>query len=333
MRVVLVENIVQAVLAGESRDIASDREMEVIPGLVADALTTRGHDVSILPANWDLPANIGKVEVDIVLNLAEGFAGSNGHEWLVPAILEQAGVPYTGADAGNILLTRDKLVTKTLLAAHNVTVPRHQIIRRHSDLSVREIGFPIIAKPLREEASIGIGKDSVVVTEAQWKRRVEILLEIYKQPVLCEEYVQGREFSIGVWGNNHVEALPMVEFVFPCVDPLQRFRSFEHKWLGDQEVMVAAEGVADVLREQASTIACLAHRVLNCRDYSRADFRLSADGRLFFLEHNYNPGIGPNTHGLSNTFTRQAELAGFSYEAFLEKLMEIARGRYQGLER
>jgi D-alanine-D-alanine ligase len=167
-----------------------------------------------------------------------------------------------------------------------------------------------------------------VSTDEALRERVRELRRHYGRAILAEEFIAGREVSVGVWGNERPEALPPCEFRFEDDDPLRRFRSFEKKWLEGQEVMVPATDLAPAVLDEMSRAAVLAHRQLRCRDYSRADFRVRDDGRVYFLEHNYNPGIGPNTNGLSNTFTRMAEFAGLAFGKMLDELLSIATARH-----
>jgi D-alanine-D-alanine ligase len=145
---------------------------------------------------------------------------------------------------------------------------------------------------------------------------------------MIEPYISGRELSAGVLGNAVHDVLPICEFLFPDEDPLRRFRAFENKWLAGQEHMVSPTELPPDTTSQVQKYASMAHRALRCRDYSRADFRIDANGHVWFLEHNYNPGIGPNSHGLSNTLTRMFELRGQSFGDLLEAILNAAAQRY-----
>lgn len=328
MRVALVYNTASAVISGSEADLASDQEMKLIPELIADELTRRGHAVCCIPADWDVGRACRAARVDIVLNLAEGFAGTNGHEHLVPSLLDFAKIPYTGADAANMLILRDKAFTKEVLRTYGVKMPAHQLFTSPTERRDQSLVFPLIVKPVHEEASIGIRFSSVVTNDADLKRQLAKLLDDYRQPILAEEFVTGRELSVGVCGNGSLETLPLCEFSFVDTDPLRQFRSFEYKWLGAQETMSEPQDLSIPVRETLKATAKLCHATFRCRDYSRADFRLSLRDEVYFLEHNFNPGIGPNSHGLSNTFTKMAEFAGIPFGDMLEKLIAIAIRRY-----
>jgi D-alanine-D-alanine ligase len=328
MKIGIVHNRAVFAKAGTVTDLASDKEMELIPMLAASELSQLGHGVELIPADLELGARCQASMVDVVLNLAEGFGGTNVDEHLVPWLLDQAGVPYTGADVTNMAVLRDKAITKAILAQHGVVVADHHPIFCENDCEQCHLDFPLIVKPIREEASIGIRYSSVVTNKVMLRERARVLLKTYRQPVLAEQYITGREFSVGVWGNKNPDALPVCEFLFTEEDPLKRFRSFEYKWLGEHETMEQPTDLPATVRRRLSDIALLAHDATHCRDYSRADFRYSDEGELYFLEHNFNPGIGPNTHGLSNTFTRMCEFAGYNFVEMLSRLLSIALARY-----
>jgi len=329
MKIGVIYNIAQDVFRGPALDLESDAEMKLIPQLIANELSRLGYDPVMIYADWRLIKNCHVNRIDLALNIAEGFENFNAHEHMVASLLDYGRIRYTGADPTNILLVRDKVLTKRIVEALGVRTPAWQLVRRPVVSNLSHLTFPLILKPVREEASIGIGYDSVVRDHDQLIRKLTILIERYEQPVLIEEYIEGREISVGVWGYESLQALPPCEFIFPEEDPLRKFRSFEYKWLGDSEEMRYPDDISTELIETMGNIAIASHQALNCRDYSRCDFRLTHSGKIFFLEHNFNPGIGPNSHGLSNTFTRVAEYGGYSYGEMLQRILEIAQRRYQ----
>lgn len=190
------------------------------------------------------------------------------------------------------------------------------------------LNFPLIIKPVREEASIGIYLDSVVLDKASLRRKVSESLARYNQPVMVEEFISGREISVGIIGNYpNLHAFPPLEFLFEgASSDLEKIRSYEYKWGGKKEQMVRAElsqEIVDKLIQYSKT----AFVATDCCDYARMDYRIDPDGNIYLLEVNYNPGIGPNTHGLNNTLTKMASFEGISFEDLIERiiLLEIER--------
>ncbi|MFA6601273.1 MAG: D-alanine--D-alanine ligase [Candidatus Paceibacterota bacterium] len=332
MKILILFNRAVVLKKGVPGDLVCEQEIDIIVPLVEQVLRSRGHEVMALEAAIDLWSRLLAIkgEIDIVLNLAEGFGGSNTNEATVPAILEALGIPFTGASLRNMIYTMDKEKTNLTVSGYGIPTPRREVFRPEVPLPIEtRLPFPVIVKPVWEEASVGITDDSVVSNQADLARKVRQVFSFYRQPALVERFVIGREISVGIVGNGQeTHIFPPLEFVFdPAVPELQRIRSYEYKWGGTKENMVKAQ-------LPAATIALLrrytrvAYRVMDCRDYARIDYRLTSGGRIFLLEVNYNPGIGPNTHGLNNTLTMMASFEDVSFGDLIERIVVTAKNRY-----
>lgn len=334
MRILILYNVARTLRKGTEEDLICEQEITIIVPLVVDLLSARGYEVATLEITYDLweQLKVRRREIDLVLNMAEAFGGTNAHETLVPAMLEALDIPFTGASAHNMHLTLDKEKTKLVVGSYGVPVPRHQIFRAREEL-VGAMRFPLIVKPIREEASIGIHLDSVVTSRQDLYRKIAETMRRYGPPVLAEEFIKGREISVGILGNPpDLTVFPPLEFLFTDArSPLEQIRSYEYKWGGRKEKMVRVELPNEVttrLIEYTRT----AYLATECRDYARMDYRLDEEGNVYLLEVNYNPGIGPNTHGLNNTLTMMASFVGVSFEDLVERIILIAATRY-GLAR
>ena len=331
MRILILYNIASDLKKGEEADLICEQQITIIVPLVAEALSMRGHRVETLETAFDLWEQLKakKDSMDLVFNLAEAFGGTNAHETLVPAMLEALDIPFTGATAHNMHLTLDNEKTKLVLGAYGIPAPKHQIFRTKQEEARIDFRFPLIVKPIREEASIGIHRDSVVMSEEDLHTALTAVLEKYKQPALVEEFIIGREISVGVIGNPpNLTVFPPLEFLFPDVaSPLEQIRSYEYKWGGKKEQMVRS-GLPEDMVTRLADYTRTAHVATECRDYARMDYRIDEGGNAYLLEVNYNPGIGPNTHGLNNTFTMMASFMGFSFEDLVEQIVLIAARRY-----
>lgn len=332
MRILILYNMARELKKGVESDLACEQEITIIVPLVKKLLRAKGHNVQALETDFNLWEKLKKKKnsIDIVLNLAEAFGGSNTCETLVPEMLEALEIPFTGASAHNMHFTLDKEKTKLVLASYGVLVPRHQIFRTPENKLVSNLKFPLIVKPIREEASIGIYHDSVTSSRRQLHMKVKAVLENYRQPALVEEFIDGREISVGIIGNApDFIIFPPLEFVFPeAQSPLEQIRSYEYKWGGKKEQMIQASLQRKTVRilEEYTRIS---YEASECRDYARMDYRVDGAGNPYLLEVNYNPGIGPNTHGLNNTLTMMASFMGISFEDLVEKILLIAHQRYQ----
>lgn len=329
MRILLLYNRARQVRKGNERDLSCELEIEIIAPLVRDLLTEAGHSVELLETDYDLWERLkaSRSCFDLVVNLAEAFGGTNSYEPLVPAMLEALQIPYTGATAHSIGITLDKVVTKRIAQAVGVETPRYVVAYDSLLPDVDQLRFPLIVKPVREEASIGIDAESVVCDAASLKSRVTDVWRLYRQPALIEEFIDGREISIGAVGNGaSLRILPPLEFLFlEAPRPQEKIRSYDYKWGGKKETMVEARLGGRVKRTLQSWTSIM-FRACECRDYARMDFRVSEAG-AYLLEVNYNPGIGPNTHGLNNTLTMMASFEGRTFENLVLEVVHTAAAR------
>lgn len=174
---------------------------------------------------------------------------------------------------------------------------------------------------------MGIYLDSVVCDQFALRQKVSHVIAAYRQPALVEPFIEGREVSVGMIGNgNSLTLFDPLEFLFPDAStPLAAFRSYEYKWGGKKEVMTKAS-LSDSMKKQLIDAARVAFVATECVDYARMDFRVT-DRTCYLLEVNYNPGIGPNTHGLNNTLTMMASFHGISFEELIVSIVRIAAAR------
>jgi D-alanine-D-alanine ligase len=229
-------------------------------------------------------------------------------------------------------LTLDKEKTKIAVLHYGILVPEYQVMRNTDDVLQSHLHFPLIVKPIREEASIGIEIGSVVNSPASLQERVTLILDKYAQPALVEQFIEGREISVGVIGNPpDLTVFPPLEFIFPdAISAFEQIRSYEYKWGGRKEQMIRVS-LPEEMMARLIEYTKTAYMITECRDYARMDYRIDREGNIYFLEVNYNPGIGPNTHGLNNTLTMMASFAGYSFEDLLEQIVLMVAKRY-GIE-
>lgn len=332
MNIVILYNLATELKKGTASDLDCEQEITIIVPLVESILRDAGHDVTTLEADMNLWNTLrSQVDnVDLVFNLAEGFGGKNADETLVPAMLEALDIPFTGASSQNMHFTLDKEKTNVYLSSFEIPIAKHQVFSDSDDSLSSDLKFPLIVKPIREEASIGLYLNGVVATEVDLRTRVRNILENYSQPALVEEYIIGREISVGVIGNgDHVRTFEPLEFLFENAETdLHRFRSYEYKWGGGKEEMVKAQGLSNELRQKLLEFTRLAYKMCECRDYARVDFRVMGETPVL-LEVNYNPGVGPNSHGLNNTLTKMASFEGLSFENLILEIVSSAAIRYK----
>jgi len=263
---------------------------------VARALLANGHDVLMIGIGDDVAPLLIKLaafQPKLVFNGCEGFRKNARHEYAIAALLDMYGYRYTGSSPTALLVARNKSLTKKILAYHGIRVPAFAEFHE-GDKLVRpsELRFPLIVKPLLEDASIGIAQASVVEEDASLSQRVEFIHEKYHQAAIVEELVDGREVYVGLIGNDAVEVLPLTEMTFgePEIGE-HRIATYKAKW--DEEYRkkkkiknVFAKGVSEELTRRIGEICTTAFHALWLQDYGRVDVRLAHDNEVYVLEVN-----------------------------------------------
>lgn len=303
-------------------DWAAECEESETVERIASALRELGHQVTLFPYRPDLAARLSSERVDIVFNIAEGWAGRN-RESIVPAILEFLGISYTGSDPLTLGLALDKALAKRVVATAGVPVVSSYVIADLDQLSRCTIRYPAFVKPNCEGSSKGVRFASRVRNRAELKERVRWVLETYHQPALVEPFLAGREFTVGILGNWSLEILPIME-VIPGEAAAQCdafVYSYEMKQ-GNLERFLCPAPVDDVLAQRLREIAAGAYRALGCVDVGRVDIRLDGAGRPFFLELNPLPGLSG-----ASLLPLQAQAGGISLTALVGRILDHALER------
>lgn len=309
---------------------------------IASTLETLGHDVERISVGADvLPVvtALRRAKPELVFNLAESFAGVSALESNVAGLLNLLHLRYTGSSPAGLLLAGDKSLTKKVLRYHSIQSPESTTVFRGAVDVAGDIKFPLIVKPPQEDASIGITNSSVVHDLRELFGRIDSLQSEFGQPVLVEEFVEGREFYVGVLGNMKAQALSVIEMDFsglPAGAP--RIASWEAKWGADgtgagegAEKSVEFAGTKsvfptdldDALVERVQQTAVNAFQALRLRDYARIDLRVAPNGETFVIE------VNPNCYlERCAEFARAAEKDGISYHALIARIVELASARY-----
>ena len=295
---------------------------------IVSSLRAGGHTVHLVEATADFPRWFLAHRVDLVFNIAEGVHGES-RESQVPAILELLRVPFTGSNSVTLALALDKAKTKVILASDGIPTPAWQLFPTPTTPLSPKLGFPLIVKPNREGSSKGIWRESVVGDTAALRRQAAHIFERYRQEVLVEEFIEGKELTVGIIGE---EVLPVLEIDFaPCRGSGEFFYSWRMKEFQGNAAMGLAPALHCPARLDAETtarvqeMALRAHRALGCVDFSRTDVRLRADGTPFVLEVNPLPGLSP----LDSNFPVMTAAAGLSHQALIQRIVELAMTRYR----
>jgi len=259
---------------------------------IIQAIESHGHQVVPLEATGDFPRALMTSGVDIVFNMAEGIRGRN-REAQVPSLCELLAIPYTGSDPATLSLCLDKGLGKRVLREQGIDTPAFQVLVSARE-QLRPFRYTVIVKPNAEGTSKGITRNSVVDDEAGVRAAARELIDRYDQPALVEEYISGREFTVGLLGEKRPRVLPAMEVVFlrPQVRPVYDYECKQH-W----ESHVRYECPAKLSKEEERAIERVSRATfmaLGCRDVARIDLRLAADGHVWVLEVNPLPGLTPD---------------------------------------
>ena len=294
------------------------------------------HTVELLPVSdtvAPLVTALHEAAPDLVFNLAESFGGKSALESNVAALLNLLGLRYTGSSPAGLLLAGDKSLTKKVLSFHGIRTPEFATVFRGALDWAGNIEFPVIVKPPQEDASLGISSKSVVHDLRELFTRIDELQSAFQQPVLVEQFVEGREFYVGVLGNANARPLPVMELDFsgfPAGVP--RIASWEAKW-GDDGAGSGAQfagtrsifptDVPAALTERMQQAAVEAFHALRLRDYARIDLRVTNDEQIFVIE------VNPNCYlERESEFARAAAEGGLAYDALIARILELATARY-----
>ena len=302
---------------------------------IAHALQERGHEVRLLGVCDDLQyllRCLGEWKPDLVFNGAEAFRGNEALEYLLPGLLEAEGYRYTGAPPLALQMTRNKAISKKVLAYFGIQVPGFVSYRLHEKVEQHPgLRFPLFVKPLQTDGSAGIARASLVQDMAALADRVAFIQDRFGQGAIAEEFVDGRELYVSVLGNDEsLEILPIIEMVFDKskTRPEERIATQFAKWdegYRDRKGIrnVIARPLSKSVRERIYQTCRTAYRALWLRDYARLDLRLSPDGQIWVLEANANPFISYG-HDMANA----AAKAGMEYNDFIQRIVDAAKARY-----
>lgn len=330
LRVVLLYNLKYE--TQESDDDPPDLHAELDSAstieAIREALQQAGYEVSCLEGTPAALFPLMHGSFDLAFNICEGYRGRN-REAQIPALLEMIGLPYTGSDVLTLAISLDKPTTKKVLLHEGIPTPRFQVFYDPAYPLDQTLAFPLIVKPAHEGSSMGISANSRVSDEAALRRQVDFVCRSYKQPAIVEEFITGREFTVGMIGNGpEVFTLPIMEIDFskvPSAANNMYTYQFKKEWTARENFLCPApleEEVAAVMRDFASR----AFTALGCRDFARVDFRLSEEGYPYVIEVNPLPGLAP---GYSD-FPVSAEAAGIPYPELIARLADTAMRRVRG---
>ncbi len=297
---------------------------------IKNILSKRFEEVKTLAFNSDVEKTISqirKIDPDIIFNLVEAVDGISNYEAYAAGIFELLNIPYTGNEPISLASCLNKYRTKLVLEANGIPTPKSFVAELNSIIEEEKFSlkFPVILKLLNEDASIGISELSVVNNFDDINKRLKFLFKTYKQNVLIEEFIEGRELNVAILGDS---VLPISEIVFKGLPKdLPKIVTYEGKWSPESiYYKFTKPNCPAEIDEQTKNIvesaALKAFKILNCRDYARVDIRLSEKNIPYIIEVNPNPDISSDAG-----FARAAKAAGMNYSDLIKSIANFALTR------
>lgn len=308
---------------GDPVDANAEFDKEVTVDTVADALQKRGHKVIKIGNVHRLLEKIDNLGVDIIFNIAEGV-GKRNRESQVPVILEMKNIPYVGSDGLTLALTLDKIVAKKMMIAEGIPTPKYIEVSdvAHLNGALKSLRFPLIVKPKHEGTSKGISQEAKVNDADSLKKRAAYIINAYKQPALVEEFIIGREFTIGLIGNDPVKVLPPVQVkICGKLDLGEEFFTFARVQSDELEYVCPAQ-VSKELNDKISELALRTYKAVECKDFGRVDIRVDENNQPFVLEINPLPSLS-----VEDTFMIVTKVMGLTFTDIINEILDAALKR------
>lgn len=332
MRIGLAYNIKHTDKPIIEREAEAEFDSQETIDAIRSAIESGGHTVVLLESNLDFVENLKRSKVDFVFNIAEGLRGES-RESHIPAILEMFGVPYSGSGPLTQAITLNKARKKEILGYYGISTPEFQLVTPQDPKIKGRIKFPVIVKPNCEGSSKGITDDCLVHDPKALKKKVDQLLKKFKEGVLIERYLEGREFTVGIIGNKKPIVLPIVEVTFDYLPKnVNRFDSYEVKWIYDNpdnpiDPLKCPAPLTPKLKKAIEKVALDTYRALGCVDLTRMDLRLDENGVPNVLDVNALPGLIPDPKENSR-FPRACFKYGWTYVQMVLYILNAGLSRY-----
>ncbi len=290
---------------------------------VAKCLEEGGHNVIIIDGDMHvierlqnfMPRVLDGEKMGMVFNMAYGIQGESRYTH-IPSMLEMLGIPYVGSSPAGYALALDKVITKIILQKHNIPTPDFWVFSKQ-DEDYSTVKFPVIVKPKMESVSFGL---RVVHDTENLKEAVQYIVSEFQQQALVEQFIRGREFAVGLLGNNPVEAFPVLEIDLEgnpdAIQTLDNKQTSPRKKICPAPI--SQDDTAEMIR-----LSIEAFRALQLRDFARVDIRMDEEGNIYILEINSMASLGP-----TGSYPKAAAVAGYNYKSLVNKMLDVAALRY-----
>lgn len=323
-RVAILYNLKHGV-SSAARDAEAEYDSIDTVNALRDVFERGGLSVLTIEADRQLPEKLTEARFDIAFNIAEGLSG-RGREAQVPALLQLLGIRCTGSDETALAIALNKSLTNRLMSTYGVRVPRSAVLAPDTAFRAPRLSYPVLVKPNCEGSSKGIAETAVADNLKALRALAEKNIAVYGEEMLAEEYIEGREFTVGILGNGaRARVFPPMEIVFDRFTE-GGYHVYSYPVKQDYQHYVHYECPASLTPAQDKEMRDMAKRAfdaLGCRDFARVDFRMDLDGRPYFIEINPLPGLAP---GYSD-FPILAGFSGVAYDQLVRGVLNAAASR------
>jgi D-alanine-D-alanine ligase len=303
---------------GDPPDLNAEFDHEETIAHIERALKEGGHEVVRIGNARQLLEQMGRLPVDIVFNIAEGYEGRN-RESQAPILLEMMRVPFVGADGLTLGLALDKVLTKKVLIAEGIPTPRYAEVSDPDKLWQIDLTYPLIVKLRYEGSSKGLSEKSLVNTPAELRRQVRWLVGTYKHPsIFIEEFIEGEEFTVAIIGNESPDVYPVVQIALDGRTDLGR-KFFTFAYLRTGADYVCPAPIAEPLARRMQELSVRIYEAVECRDFGRVDFRVDRQGNPYVLEINPLPSLSTE-----DVFNFIAKTRGMTYDQIINRILDTA---------
>ena len=307
------------------------KEHDVVVDQVAKALREEGHKPSVLGVHGDLGkliSGLKRRKPELVFHLLEMFGGKFRGDVEVAGLLDLMEIPYTGGGPAELSLRMDKGLAKKALAFDSILYPDFAVFARDDFETGGNLKMPLFVKPLKTDASLGIDGKSLVHDAAALMKQVASIHKTYDDAALAEEYIEGREFYVGILGNREPKVFPPIEMDFAGLpEGAPRVLDSKAKWAEDSVEYKGTRSVLadipDELRARLQKVSLDAYRALKVRDYGRVDLRYTETGEIYVIEVNANCYLEKGSE-----FATAAGAAGIDYTTLVNRITELALQRH-----
>lgn len=300
-------------------ELYNAKKMEVAVKCIKEALDSSECQTILLPVDENFLVNVQQEKPDLIFNYSTGVQEKNS-QVITAALLEKTGLPFTSSSMKAHFTALYKDLTKYTLLGKGIPTPPFQVFNHYEEELREDLGFPLFVKPLHEGASFGIDYNSVVRNHLQLREKVREIHIRYQQAALVEEFVPGREFTVGIWGNEQPEILPVLELRFNNIDNINTQQNKNTRSM--QQICPAF--IPDDIHKKIKGLAIKAYKAIGCSDYARVDLRMTNEGKIYVIELNTLPSLKADR----SSFITMARAAGIEYNEIIKRIVSLALERH-----